>query len=330
MGDVRRTAALLVTLVLAGGCSDTAGTSAADPSTTSVATTTTTLPEQDEYAVGRRTLELVDGSRPTDADPKRDLAAQPDRTLPVLVLYPAEGEVPAATDPVDDAPPAAGRFPLVVFSHGWTASGPAYEGRIREWARAGYIVAAPTYPLSSGRGGVLADYVNQPADVSFVIDELLALPADDPLAEHVDTEQIAAAGHSLGAITTLGVGLNSCCADERLDAAVELAGIRLPFPDGAFDDLGQVPFLAVHGAEDDIVPVSGSDTLFADAPGPAAYLRLPDAGHSDFLFGDAALVDEVVVAFLDRHLKGDDTGFEALPDLVAASGQGTFEVKAGG
>lgn len=331
---MRRPLALLLALTLVAGCSDTAGSDASAPTTTTVApTTTTTVPEQDEYAVGRRTLELVDPSRPTDADPKRDLAAQPDRTLPVLLLYPAAGEPPATdepTMPTDDAPPAPGRFPLVVFSHGWTASGPVYEGRIKEWARAGYIVAAPTYPLSSGRGGVLGDYVNQPGDVSFVIDQLLALPADDPLADHLDTEQVAAAGHSLGAITTLGVSLNSCCADDRLDAAVELSGIRLPFPDGAFDDLGQVPFLAVHGAKDNIVNVKGSDTLFAEAPGPAAYLRLTEADHTGFLFGDGALLDEVVVAFLDRHLKGDDTGFDAIPDVVAASGQGTFEVKRGG
>ncbi len=97
---------------------------------------------------------------------------------------------------------------------------------------------------------MLGDYENQPADVCFVIDELLALPDDDPLAGHVDGDAIAAAGHSLGAITTIGVGLNSCCDDDRLDAAVELSGIRAPFPDGEFDDLTRVPFLAVHGAKD--------------------------------------------------------------------------------
>ena len=240
-------------------------------------------PRPEAYAVGRRSIELIDPSRPTQADPTRDLPAEPDRTLPVLLLYPATGEVPASTEPADDAEVADGTFPLVVFSHGWFASGPAYEGRIKEWARAGYIVAAPTFPLSSGAGGMLRDYVNQPADVCFVIDELLALPDDDPLAGHVDGDAIAAAGHSLGAITTIGVGLNSCCDDDRLDAAVELSGIRAPFPDGEFDDLTRVPFLAVHGAKDSTVPVSGSDTLFADAPGPAAYLRLPDGDHAGYL-----------------------------------------------
>lgn len=315
---------LAVALALSG-CSDAGGADASTPST--AADTTATTPAPGGYAVGRRSIELVDPTRPTDADPNRDLPAEPDRTLPVLLLYPAAGEVPAATEPVDDAVVADGTFPLVVFSHGWTASGPAYERRIQEWARDGYIVAAPTFPLSSGAGGVLRDYRNQPADVSFVIDELLALPDDDPLAGHVDGDAIAAAGHSLGAITTIGVGLNSCCDDERLDAAVELSGVRLPFPDGDFDDLTRVPFLAVHGAEDAVVPVSGSDTLFADAPGPAAYLRLPEGDHAAYLFADGPFVDSVVLAFLDLYLRDDPAAFDGLPELVEDHGDATLEVK---
>ena len=316
-------AVLAVSLSLAG-CADEGGTDAAS-TTMADASPTTSRPEA--YAVGRRSMELIDRARPTQPDPSRDLPAEPDRTLPVLLLYPATGQIPATTEPVDDAPVAPGTFPLVVFSHGWFASGPVYEGRIEEWARAGYIVAAPTFPLSSGRGGMLRDYVNQPADVSFVIDELLDLPDDDPLAGHVDGDAIAAAGHSLGAITTLGVGLNSCCADGRLDAAVELSGRRAPFPDGEFDDLTRVPFLAVHGVEDSTVPVSGSDSLFSDAPGPAAYLRLRDGDHTGYLRTEGTLVDSVVLAFLDLYLRDEPEAFEALPELVDEHGGATFEVK---
>ena len=325
---MRRLVALLLSLSLLGACSSTGSDPLAAPTTTtSLGTTTTLAPQPAEFAVGRRTLELVDPSRPTDADPGRNRPALPDRTLPVLLLYPAAGALVSPTTPADDAVPADGTFPLVVFSHGWTASGPVYEGRLQEWARAGYVVAAPTFPLSSGQGGVLADYVNQPGDVSFVIDQLTSLPADDPLAGHVDADAIAAAGHSLGAITTLGVSLNSCCGDDRIDAAVELSGIRLPFPGGDFDDLGQVPFLAVHGAADKTVPVMGSDRLFDEAPGPAYYLRFPDAGHSDYLVADGDLVDQAVIAFLDRYLKGDGDGLAALPSVVASHGGATFTAK---
>ncbi len=306
------------------GCADDRPSPAAP--TTTAAVTETTAPRPDAFAVGRRTMQVVDPSRPTAADPGRDRDAEPDRTLELLLLYPAAGDAATAADPVDDAPVADGAFPVVVFAHGWTATGPVYETRIREWARAGYVVAAPTFPLSSGARGVLADYVNQPGDMSFVIDELLGLPGDDPLAGHIDAEAIAVAGHSLGAMTVLGLVLNSCCTDDRVDAAIEISGMRLRFGEGTWD-LDATPFLAIHGTDDDIVPVEGSDSLFAEAPGPAAYLRLEGADHSTFLFREGQVVDDVVLAFLDRHLRGDANALEAVPDIVEDHGDATFEEK---
>ena len=100
------------------------------------------------YAVGVRTETFVDSSRPTD--PSNGAPGKPSRTLRTLVLYPAQGE--ASDRDVPDAPPAAeaAPFPLIEFSHGFTASGPAYTLLLRQFAAAGYVVAAPTFPLSSG------------------------------------------------------------------------------------------------------------------------------------------------------------------------------------
>jgi fermentation-respiration switch protein FrsA (DUF1100 family) len=313
------TVATLVVLLAASAC---AGDDPAGDGTTTTVATTTTRPET--YPVGRRTIELVDTTRPTAADPGREGAELPERTLPVTLLYPAAEGGQAATP---DAAPADGAFPLVVFSHGVGSTPSFYEPGLRELASAGYVVAAPTFPLTSGPGAGLTDYVNQPGDVSFVIDELLDLPADDPLAGRVDEDSIAAAGHSLGGITTIGVGLNSCCADPRLDAIVEISGMRLPFPDGEFDDLGSVPFLAIHGAKDARVPVAGSDSLFAEAPGPAAYLRFPEAGHAEFLAEHLTLVSEVIRAFLDRYLYDEADALDDVPLLVEADGSATFELK---
>ena len=325
MARVRRLLlALVVAALAAAGCTEDA------PGTTGASTTSSTATDTSErpvaYAVGRRSIELVDPSRPTAADPARDLPAEPDRTLPVLLLYPAEGD-PIEVEPIDEAPVAEGDFPLVVFAHGRGGSGPASERRIREWARAGYVVAAPTFPLTSGPEGGVADYVNQPADLSFVIDALLDLPDEDPLAAHVDSDAVAAAGHSLGAITTIGLGLNSCCQDERIDAIVELSGMRIGFPGGDYEDLGSVPFLAVHGAQDAVVPVSGSDSLFADAPGPAAYLRLAEGDHSSYLITEGELVDAVVVGFLHDWLLDDPSRWQGLGELVEEHGAATLEEK---
>ena len=72
------------------------------------------------YAVGVRTLTL---------DPA--LGAP----LPVTIWY------PASTDQV-----AAGRFPVVIYSHGLGSRPELHAGLTTRWAAAGFVVAAPAYP----------------------------------------------------------------------------------------------------------------------------------------------------------------------------------------
>jgi hypothetical protein len=61
---------------------------------------------------------------------------------------------------------------------------------------------------------VAADVLNQPGDVAFVLTQVHALDhtAGDELSGRIDTGHVAAAGHSAGAITTIGL-LDNCCAD---------------------------------------------------------------------------------------------------------------------
>jgi predicted dienelactone hydrolase len=275
------------------------------------------------YAVGRRDVTFVDTSRHTAADPLRDLPEKPSRTLPVMVLYPSTGTAPSdpASAPTTDAPPARGPFPLVEFSHGITASGPLYIGRLQRWTRAGFVVAAPTFPLSGpgakfpGDPVALGDYRNQPADVRFVLDQLLERNKDsrDPLHGLIDPDEIAVSGHSLGAITTLGLVENSCCQDPRIKAAIAISGIELPFPSGNFDDPPAIPLLLVHGDADKTVPVSGSDHVFDAATPPVYYLRLNGVSHIGVVFGDAShYTDEAVIAFLDQVLKHEQTALAQL------------------
>src|SRR5918998_6833026 len=235
------------------------------------------------YAVGVRTETFVDESRPTDAN--GTYPGAPDRTLATTIWYPAEG-TPGAAD-VAGAPAIRGRrFPLLVFAHGFTATGPAYGLLLRRIASAGYVVAAPTFPLSNGAapgGPRLIDVFNQPADVRFVIDELLRLDADpaSPYGSVLWRRRIAAAGHSLGGVTTLGL-LNSCCRDGRIDAYIPMSGVEVPFPGGSYTYDFRAPLLLVHGEDDGTVPFAASQSAFAGAHGPKFLLNLLDGSHVPF------------------------------------------------
>jgi dienelactone hydrolase len=331
-GPVAAAAISMVLVVGACTAEDTPPSPAAPAAAVQDVSPTTTLElaavPEDGYAVGQRSVELVDQTRPTRPDPTRGLAASANRTLPVVIVYPAEGD---PGGPIEiDAPVAEGRFPLVLFSHGWTASGPAYVPRIEHWARRGYVVAAPTFPLSSGPGGQLSDYSNQPDDVSFVIDEVLerAATPGDPFHDHIDPDRVAAAGHSLGAATTVGLTYHSCCVDKRIDAAVEISGIELPFPRGDYSRRPPTPLLLIHGGGDRLLRIGYSEQIFATTTGPAYFARFPAAGHTDII-GDAngELVDDLVLAFFARYLRDDFEAIGDLDDTLAESDRATLEVR---
>jgi dienelactone hydrolase len=283
-----------------------------------------------EYAVGRREVVFVDKSRRTDKN--GTYAGASDRTLPVLIMYPATGAPGDQSKPsTPSAKPArrAGPFPLIVFSHGFTASGPAYgEVLLRRIAAHGYVVAAPTFPLSNRNapgGPKLVDYVNQPADVSFVIDKMLTMNRHDgPLHGLMDRKEIGAMGHSLGAITTLGVTYNSANADPRIKAAVPLSGLQLTFPGGTWT-WPRVPLLLVHGDKDGTVPYAGSTKSYSKAKAPKFLLTLLGAPHTPF---GAPYLDQIVRTidnFLDRYLRHDKHALTRLERTGTVAGVSTLE-----
>ena len=117
------------------------------------------------FAVGLRVLRLVDHSRLIGAEP---------RTLVTVVRYPAVG-APSARDLPNAQPErAGGPFPLVVFAHGYRLAPYTYAQLLNAWAQAGYVVAAPAFPLTNADAPVVdrSDLINQPQDVRFVISRL--------------------------------------------------------------------------------------------------------------------------------------------------------------
>jgi alpha-beta hydrolase superfamily lysophospholipase len=305
-------AALAAAVVLVGTCGDGGegnGPAASQQESGVLPAPPTTLDERPTpdgpFAVGRRDEVFVDTSRPTKQN--QEAPARPSRTLPTIVLYPAAGapveqEVPGAAPLVDEGP-----FPLVVFAHGFTGNAPAYVPSMRHWAAAGYVVAAPTFPLTSAgaAGGLnVTDYVEQPADVRYVLDSVLALAADGgPLAGMVDEEHVAVGGHSLGAVTTVALAFNDCCQDPRIDAVFPVSAATWDF-DGRPDERRDLPVLLIHGTADDTLAYAGSVDLYRRVTPPKFLVELVNGPHLAFFGGPwPALIDEAVIGFLDRYLK---------------------------
>jgi fermentation-respiration switch protein FrsA (DUF1100 family) len=302
-------AVLLVMLLVTVACGhDNKPQKAARPSKP----TQTTGP----YAVGVRTFNFVDESRPLNVKDNRPDA--PRRTIVTNVWYPAAG--PPADTETPDVPAARGPFPLIVFSHGQTAEPQQYDAPFRLWARAGYVVAAPRHPLTvrgSPSGTITADIQNQPADLSFVITRMHA-----ELPKEVDIGHVAAAGHSSGAITALGAGFNTCCADDRIDAVVLESVIALPFAGGSyFTGRPAKPVLFFHGDADGTFPIAAGHDVFQTARPPKFFVTIQGGSHSTpYRDGppDFHLAAQVSIDFFDRYLKNRADALDRLRSDVAA------------
>jgi dienelactone hydrolase len=317
-----------------------AGSASIAPGATAFAAQTKTAPRTvapiGTYAVGVTSKTFVDTTRPTDAN--GSAPALPTRTLLTAIYYPAEGT--PSDKPVENATinRKHGPYPLILFTHGLYARGVFYEDVLKAWASAGYVVAAPDYPLSNQNtpGGVsfgrgVADAKNQPADASFVIDEVIK---DKQLGEIVDPKRIGVSGHSLGGITTYGLAYSACCRDKRVKAAVPMSGFGgLVEPIDQYFRDGPTPLLALHGNSDGTVPISSDISTFTRAQPPKYFLTFIGAGHvTPFLGGtdgQAMVLKQSTIDFWDRYLKGDKAALDKLRTDANVAGSASLEEQTG-
>ena len=210
-------------------------------------------------------------------------------------------------------PPSAdvhGPWPLVVFGHGFATTPFRYRRLLRAWAAAGYLVAAPRFPLGNADapgGPNESDIVNQPRDMSFVISQLLAANTSQgsPLSGLIDASRIAAAGQSDGAETAFATAYQRPWHDRRVRAAVILSGAELGQHSSVVSHT--VPLLAVQGTADRINPPVYTLDLFHAVDRPKFLLLLRHAGHLGPYTVPGprlAAVERVSVAFLDHYLRG--------------------------
>jgi dienelactone hydrolase len=261
------------------------------------------------HPVGVRTTGLVDTER--------------DRPLPIEVWYPADAAhagddlsndtkdryemfpgLPESTqDAVRDARSTQGRFPLVIFSHGFGGHRRQSTFLCTHLASHGYVVAAMdhtgntvfdvlqmTLTVRSGAEvpeplGILeAMIAARPRDVSFVIDRVLDGSAGD-VAALVDAERIGMAGHSFGGWTTL----QTTRADRRIRAALPLApaGGATHIPAEPLREAldfawgREVPTLFLVADKDSLLPLAGMHELLGKTPSSSK--RMVVLGNSDHL-----------------------------------------------
>lgn len=250
------------------------------------------------YPVTTTTLTLVDTSRPT-VDPSHVRDA-PSRTL-VTDVY---------------RPRARGRFPVVLLAHGFNGNRSKLSDLAETWAAGGSVVAVPEFPLTNDRSGAPAysdDYHQQPADLSFVLTELLHRSArrGNALTGTINPRRVGVAGFSLGGVTVYGMAYNSCCRDPRVDAVLLMDTAPLGFGEGTSYRPYTGPIMLVHLRHDPLVPYALSQVVYRQAKPPKLLMTLQQGVHPEPYENIASPHDGAVEAattrFWDVYLAGRGT-----------------------
>lgn len=220
------------------------------------------------YPVASTDFIWVDQTRVTD--PNRGNPGKPERTLPVTIWYPIEAE---------------GAHPLIIHSHGIVSARNELTYLMESLASHGYVVVAADYPLTSGStpGGANGnDVVNQPADVSFLIDSVLSLGQAQPFSGEIDTTRIGLTGFSLGGLTTSLATYHPRWRDPRISAAVAIAGPSLAFT-SKFYESSDAPFLMISGTADALIDTEWNGLIIPERNPGSALVTIQGGTHLGFV-----------------------------------------------
>jgi dienelactone hydrolase len=266
--------------------------------------------ERGSHAVGVRSVETTDAAR--------------NRYLPVEVWYPADpahagqdtdeatmdsydvlpGFPPARQAAVRDAKPATGRFPIVLFSHGFGGHRRQSTFLCTHLASHGYVVASVDHtgntmvdmaqivlqsmmgqPMPDPASHILEMIEARPKDVSHTLDRLLAgdLGLDPAI---LDDTRVGMAGHSFGGWTTLRMAAT----DKRIGAALPLApaGGKSPLDTALLWQSLEwawgrdVPTLYLVADKDTLLPLEGMQQMLDATRGPRRMAVLGNSDHMHF------------------------------------------------
>ncbi len=266
------------------------------------------------------------------------------RSFTLQIFYPA---ITSGTGPVVDAETALihGPYPVIVFAHGFDQNPMNYYPLIQGWVQAGFIVAAPIFPLTSLTGLTEhnvnlnneaqsdlyeSDLLNQPQDIKAALANLtaIALTRNSSLHGMLDLSSVALAGQSDGGDTVLAAAYNSCCVIPGVKAVAVLSGAEFPPFGGSYFSTPPLPILVTQGSADTVNPPVDSQQIFTQAPPTKYYLNLLGADHlAPYTANDQyeQAVVSVSVAFFDFYLKGIGSSSE-LATLGNVPGVSTLSV----
>lgn len=226
-------------------------------------------------------------------------------------------------------------FPLVVYSHGFMSFHQEGAYLAEFLAGHGYVVVAVDYPLTNyfapGKP-TLSDVVNQPADVSFVIDKVLEknISVDAKLFGLVDEHRIAVMGLSLGGMTTELVTFDPRSKDDRIKVAISIAGPTRMFTERFFSFV-QVPFMMIAGDQDAIVPYELNAKPVRQHDPDSVLVTLKDGSHAGFaglasvLFRWVNNPDSFGCASIKKHV---ESNLHPFPTLMSEE-YGVIDVERG-
>ncbi|GGR51678.1 hypothetical protein GCM10008959_11200 [Deinococcus seoulensis] len=191
------------------------------------------LAARGQYAVGVRTIALVNRDQLDIVNAKDGVVPRYDRPLTTEVWYPTAGQsgsgqttysdvLGSAPDKpfltpgraTRDATPLGQSFPLVILSHGYAGSRVLMTYLAENLASKGYVVAAIDHTDSThgNRAAFASTLLNRALDDNFVISEMARLGAagsGSPLSGVVNADQTAIVGYSMGgygALNAAGAG----------------------------------------------------------------------------------------------------------------------------
>ncbi|MCU1595461.1 MAG: hypothetical protein JWO12_2853 [Frankiales bacterium] len=223
-------------------------------------------------------LTVVDKTRATVSHGQ---TVSPMRTLPTLLI----------------APTAGGPHPLVVFCHGYDIAVTPYLHLLRHWALAGFIVAAPSFPLTAASAGAHLDeddIVNQPRDATVVLTAV-----ERALGLSVDHRRVFVAGHSDGGATSFGAGFATSLRDPRWTGVLVFSGDRRRSMGGFSAPPRTLPLLLVQSDHDEFNSLAEAWKVWTVARSPRDYLHLHGAPHLAPFASPGAYRDIVEVATTD-------------------------------